>query len=75
MNKERRKEIALASAKIEEAKNMLESCLEGEQEYYDNMPENLQSGEKGDAAQSAIDALHSAIDHLEDVVSDLEGIE
>ena len=39
----------------------IESLRDEEQDYFDNMPENFQNGEKGDTAQSAISAMDSAI--------------
>ncbi|MBY3038917.1 hypothetical protein [Rhizobium laguerreae] len=69
MNKERRKEIARALAMVEEAKSILEICRDEEQDYFDNMPESFQGGDKGDVAQTAIDALDEAVSNLDDVVS------
>lgn len=74
MNKQRRKEIADARAKleqaaelIEQAKAALEQARDDEQEYYDNMPESLQNSEKGETAQAAVSALESALDNLGDI--------
>lgn len=66
MNKTRRAEIEAAIAMIAAGREALEACRDAEQEYYDNMPESFQNGEKGDAAQSAIDALDEAIGNAED---------
>jgi len=46
MNKARREAIDVAIAKIEEGKAELEMLMEEEQDYFDNMPESLQSSEK-----------------------------
>ena len=54
MNNARRKEINTLIAELEDLKSRLESVLEEEQEYLDNMPESFQGGEKGEKAQSAI---------------------
>ncbi|WP_140427035.1 hypothetical protein [Ensifer aridi] len=43
----------------------IESLMSDEQDYYDNMPESFQNGEKGERAQSAIDALQEAYDSCE----------
>jgi len=67
VNKQRRKEIARAAAMIEEAKSILETCRDEEQDYYDNMPESFQNGEKGSVAQEAIDALEEAVSQLEEI--------
>jgi galactokinase len=67
MNNERRKSIQKAMELLDEAKALLEEARDEEQEYYDNMPETLQSGEKGDKAQSAVSCLDDAISVLEDL--------
>lgn len=74
MNKARRKEIESARKKLEDAVNLvdeaqaaLQQAMEEEQEYYDNMPEGLQSGEKGENSQAAISALETAIDNCGDL--------
>lgn len=71
MNNQRRKEIAAATAFIEqadallqEAAQILEQAQWEEQDYYDNMPESLQGGEKGDRAMEAADQLQAAVDAL-----------
>ena len=74
MNKKRRSEIARATALIEQAWLILETCRDEEQDYYDNMPESFQDGEKGEAAQTAIDALDEAVSALEDMKSTLDDI-
>ena len=79
MNKERRKQIneaadlfAKAHAMIEDAKSILQEALDEEQEYFDNMPEGLQGGDKGDMAQAAISALEYAIEAMEGL-DDVQG--
>lgn len=93
MNKERRKRIsaidtAAIKAKAEELKGLIESAREEyesirdeEQDYYDNMADNFQQSEKGEAAQEAIDNLDTIInalestDALDEIVSSIEEIE
>ena len=72
MNNDRRKAIALIRGEVEQlaeqldsVKTQLEDLRDEEQEYFDNMPESLQGGEKGDAAQEAVNQLDSAIDALD----------
>ncbi len=60
MNAKRRKQIT-------ELASQIQVILDAEQEYYDNMPEGLQAGDKGDQAQSAIDSLQQAVDSLEEI--------
>lgn len=71
MNTERRKELDKAIGFIEEAKAILEQCREAEQDAYDNMPEGLQSGDKGDKAQSAISAMEEAESNLESAIDSI----
>ena len=68
MNKERRNKIDKA---IEEV-NRLQDALEGlqqiveeirdeEQEYLENIPENLQGSERYETAESAVESLENAV--------------
>ena len=41
-----------------------------EQEYYDNMPEGLQAGSRGDRAEDALNALDEAVSALDDFDGD-----
>jgi hypothetical protein len=68
MNKQRRKLIDDALDKIEAAKVDLETARDEEQEFYDNMPESLQSGDKGHAAEEAAANLSEIIDGLETAI-------
>lgn len=67
MNKVRRNIIARANNLINDARAMLEECRDEEQEYYDNMPESFQNGDKGTSTQEAIDALTTVVDSLEQI--------
>lgn len=74
MNKARRLEIQKAMEKLDEAKAMLESCRDEEQDYFDNMPESLQGGDKGQAAENAISLLDDIISNIEDAISQVDDI-
>lgn len=74
MNKERRKEIAGIIADIEalhgtidDLRERVESVRDEEQEFFDNMPESLQQGERGQVAEAAVSALDDALSALESV--------
>lgn len=43
-----------------------------EEDYRDNMPENLQGSEKYEKADEACDNLSEAVDNLEEVISSIE---
>ncbi len=48
MNKERRKQLNEIAEQIGSLKDQLESLRDEEQDYYDNMPESFQGGEKAE---------------------------
>ena len=75
MNNSRRKEIAAAQDRLADVMSMADSIKEEldnikseEEEYLENMPESLQSGERGENAQAAIDALDEVIGVLDDLI-------
>ncbi|AJD82982.1 hypothetical protein PJWF_00089 [Achromobacter phage JWF] len=80
MNKDRRKQlealrerIEALKASAEELKDELESGpLADEQDAFDNMPESIQDGEKGQKAQAAVDSMREAVDALDEVMSALD---
>ena len=75
MNKARRKLLAEAKAKIEEAQSMVRQAADEEQEYFGNMAENLQGGEKGSKAEEVASHLDEYANSLEELAANLEGIE
>jgi hypothetical protein len=84
MNKDRRKQIAEVIKQLDELRDTIsgivstvEDIQSEEQEYFDNMPESLQSSEKGQAVEAAVDYLGTAKSGLEDfdfddILSNLE---
>jgi flagellar biosynthesis chaperone FliJ len=84
MNKDRRKEIEKAVAilreiapKWEELKEIVGPVGEAEREYYDNMNENLQGGDKGQQADNAATQLEEVKNELDscdldDLITKLE---
>lgn len=81
MNNKRRKQIGAVRVAIEEAKAKLniediiaqiEEIRDEEQDSFDNMPENLQQSEKGQASETAIQALSDACDNLQSLLDNLD---
>lgn len=68
MNKVRRKQLSEVASILETAKGMLEEIRDDEQDYFDNIPENLQCSEKAEASEEAIDAMDEAIENLESAI-------
>lgn len=79
MNKNRRKELMEWvkkaedwAAQGEELKDVLENICSDEQDYFDNMPENLQGGQRGMDAEEAIDAMNEAIESMGNAIEAAE---
>lgn len=80
MNKNRRKELMewvrkaeAWAAQGEEIKNELENICSDEQDYFDNMPENLQGSQRGMDAEEAIDCMNEAIECMDNAIEAAEG--
>lgn len=79
MNKDRRKTIDQIIACIadfealkDELVNAVNNVRDEEQDYYDNMPEGLQQGEKGRIAEEAVSELDDALVALDNLdITDL----
>lgn len=72
MNAEQRKVLAEIIDKISEYRDLLENCQSDiedvkseEEDKYDNLPDSLRDGEKGERFQEVIDLLDNAISELE----------
>ena len=72
MNKERRKTLQELYDIIVEAKDNLDAVRDEEEEYKDNIPENLQGSERYERAEAAVDALESAVSSLEEALDYIE---
>lgn len=72
MNKARRKELSRVVELLEEAQSIIESCRDEEQEYMDNMPENLQESEKYYAAEEAVNNMDEVYDKIDEVINSVE---
>lgn len=72
MNKSRRMRLTESQYKIDEAREMIELVKDEEENAYDNLPENLQSGEKGETMLSSIRSMDAALSSLEDAISSIE---
>jgi len=74
MNKQRREQIKKVAQKLDEIKDELNMIYGDEQDYYDNMPENLQGSERGMAAEEAIETLEEAVNSIDEVMETLNYI-
>lgn len=60
-------------AEVEQIKDELEALRDEEQDAYDNLPESLQQGEKGQDMEAAIGSMDSGIDGLQEIADALAG--
>jgi len=72
VNKERRSTIKRALEQIGDARATIETATEEERDYYDNMPESIRDGSKGDEVLDTITAMETAITELEEAEAVLE---
>lgn len=71
MNKSRRIRLDEIAEKLDALKTDIELIQDEEQEAFDNLPESLQGGEKGDKMQECIDNLGYAADNLQDAIDNI----
>lgn len=69
MNNMRRKNVMEALELIEKARNILEEVKDEEQVAYNNLPESLQYGERGEQMQENVDAIEEYLSYLEETDS------
>ena len=76
MNKARRKELSKVVSELNVIKdkdalydciNTLESIRDDEQDYYDNIPENLQYSQRAEDSEAAIENMEEALDLLNEL--------
>lgn len=71
MNDNRRKQIQKVIDTLEEMKAEVESIAADERQYYDDMPENLQGGEKGTKADQTAETLEGIESDLDEIINNL----
>jgi hypothetical protein len=54
-------------SQVEDLHSEAESVRDDEQEFYDNMPDGLRSGDRGSASEAAIEKLEAAIQDLDEL--------
>lgn len=72
MNNIRRKALGEIRDKLESIKGDIEMLRDEEQEFIDNMPENLQGGDKATIAENAVNEMDNAINSLEDACNSVD---
>jgi len=73
MNKDRRERGQKVIDLITDANALLAEIADEEQSYFDEMPENLQAGERGERAEEVATELLESSDTLTEIISTIEG--
>lgn len=71
MNNNRRKEIRNVIEQLEGLQCQIENIRDDEQDYIDNIPENLQESERHETAETAVENLDLAIESFDELISNL----
>ena len=72
MNKERRKSLREIQSKLESLGQDLEALKDEEEEYRDNMPENLQESNRYQRADEVCDLLQEALESMDNAYQQIE---
>lgn len=72
MNRERRNRIAEIMDRLNEIADEIYDVAEGERNAFDNLPESLQYGERGEAMEAAADELEDVSSEVSELASRLE---
>lgn len=75
MNKNRRRQLADITERIEGIIADLEQIRDDEQDAYDNLPESIQVSERGDAMTDNVYSMDDAIETLQSAIDTLDGID
>lgn len=68
MNRTRREKIDSLIEQLDVLKSDIESLTDDEQTAYENLPETIQTGNRGELMMSAIDNLESAVSSVEEAI-------
>jgi len=72
LNKARRKQLAEITEQLQELRERIELLQEEEKDRYDNLPESLQQGERGQAMEQAAEQMGTALDSIDEAVQALK---
>ena len=72
MNKARRKKLGEIAEQLSDLRDQLQTILEEEEEYRDNIPENLQGTERYEKSDEACEIIDTCGESLEEVFTQLQ---
>ena len=65
MNKARREELSRVVDLLDQARDLLETIRDEEQEAFDNLPESIQCSERGETMEDYISTMEEMLDYLD----------
>ena len=75
MNKQRRSTLRAINERISTIKDEIETVMDDEQEAYDNLPDGIRDGDRGEQMADNVSELQRVIDSLEsDVIDKIDTI-
>lgn len=74
MNNTRRKQLKTWTNKANQLKDELDSILLDEQDYYDNIPENLQGSQRASDSEEAMAKIEEAMDIIDEAIEVIDEI-
>lgn len=75
MNKQRRSTLRAINERLSTIKDEIETVMDDEQEAYDNLPDGIRDGDRGEQMADNVSELQGVIDTLEsDVIDKLDTI-
>lgn len=74
MNKQRRKSIYDIIVYLEISNDKLQKIILEEEEYYDNIPENLQSSERAMESEECQDIINEALEEISSGIETLKEV-
>ena len=74
MNKVRRTSLRKLVIKLHEINDELESICSDEEEYFENIPENLKCSERANESEEAISLLQDTSLLIEEVINNIDDI-
>ena len=72
MNNTRRKALKKCINELERISEELQRLYDEEEDYKENMPENLQCSDRYEASEEACNAMNEAIEHIDEAVSNID---
>lgn len=72
VNKKRRTHLTEAHSLLGRAAFIVERARDEEQDGFDNLPEGLQSSERGEAMEETVDELQLAIDSINEAMEHVD---